>query len=461
MDGAESSTLVPPPHAPPQFVSGSILSHILVMTGTGAVGLVAIFIGDLANILFLSWLGDKSIVAAVGYASSILFFTTSIGIGLSIAATALISPAVGAGRRADARRLSASALTITFAASAVLALIVWLAVPGLLHLLGASGRTFDLARDYLEILVPFLPPLAVAMTSTAILRSVGDARRAMNVTLYGAVANIVLDPLMIFGLGLGIHGAAIASSLARLVMVGVGLYGAIRAHDMVARPGFVDALADAPALAAIAVPAVLTNIATPVANAYVTAAIAPHGDGAVAAWAIIGRVIPVAFGAIYALSGSIGPIVGQNWGAGSLSRMRSAFTLSLVVTFGFTIAAWVVLALLSNWIVALFHAKGEAADLIVLFCWRLSPLFVFLGFLFVASAVFNTLGRPHFSTYLNWGRATLGTIPFVQAGSAWYGAPGVLTANMLGAIVFGTAAVMLCYRLIDALAKERAATEKL
>ena len=69
----------------PKFVSGSVLRHILEMTGTGALGLMAIFIGDLANIYFLSLSGEQSTVAAVGYASSILYFVTSIGIGLSIA----------------------------------------------------------------------------------------------------------------------------------------------------------------------------------------------------------------------------------------------------------------------------------------------------------------------------------------------------------------------------------------
>ena len=81
---------------PAKFVDGSIMRHLLVMTGTSAIGLMAIFIGDLANIFFLSLLKDVESVAAVGYASSILFFATSIGIGLAIAATALVSPAIGA-----------------------------------------------------------------------------------------------------------------------------------------------------------------------------------------------------------------------------------------------------------------------------------------------------------------------------------------------------------------------------
>ena len=68
----------PVERAPPRFVSGSLLRHVLVMTGAGGIGLGAIFLGDLANIIFLSWLRDQMIVAAVGYASSVLFLIISI-----------------------------------------------------------------------------------------------------------------------------------------------------------------------------------------------------------------------------------------------------------------------------------------------------------------------------------------------------------------------------------------------
>lgn len=440
-----------PSRPPPKFISGSILRHILVMTGTGAVGLVAIFLGDLANILFLSWLGEEAIVAAIGYASSIIFFTVSVGIGLSIAAIALVSPAIGAGRRTRARRLSVNAHLATFLVAALFALAVWISLPLLLGLLGASGRTKDLAEGYLEILVPSLPMLALAMTSAAVLRSLGDARRAMNVTLGVAVVNIILDPIFIFGLHLGINGAAMASTIARSVATVVGLYGVIRVHHLMGRPRIRPFIADTRALGAIAVPAILTNIASPISNAYVTAAIAPHGDGAVAGWAIIGRIIPVAFGAVYALSGSIGPILGQNWGAGAFDRMREAFTQALVVTAVFTVVAWALLALLAWPLVSAFKAEGEAAALIVFFCRWLAPLFFFLGMLFVANAAFNTLGRPHYSTTLNWGRATLGTIPFVNVGSSIAGSDGVIAGNMLGGILFGLCAVWLCYSLMDEL----------
>ncbi len=440
----------------PKFVSGPILRHILVMTGTGAIGLMAIFLCDLANILFLSWLGDEAIIAGVGYAGSIVFLTVSMGIGLSIAATSLVAPALGAGRRMRGRRLSLNAHVLTFAAASVLSLAIWLAIPWLLDLLGATGRAAALAARYLDILVPAMPPLAVAMTSASVLRSVGDAHRAMSVTLVGAVVNTALDVILILWLGYGIEGAAISSAAARLVMMGVGLYGVIRVHDLAGRLRLPTLLADAPALFAVAMPAVLTNIATPIANAYVTREIAPFGDSAVAGWAILGRITSVAFGAIFALSGTVGPIIGQNYGAREFDRMRSTLTQSLLVTAAFTGIAWVVLAGFADPIAAAFHATGEAAELVVFYCRYLAPLFVFLGALFVANAAFNTLGRPHYSTALNWGRATLGTMPFAALGAYLAAAPGVLTGSVLGSVVFGILAVWLAYAWIDALQAEMA-----
>ncbi len=432
----------------PRFVTGSLLKHILVMTGTGAAGLIAIFLGDLANILFLSWLDDEAIVAAVGYASSILFFTVSVGIGLSIAATSLVSPALGAGKQTKARRLSVNAHIATLVVSAAIAAIVWLLIPWILTLLGATGRTHDLASVYLDILVPALPLLAIAMTSAAVLRSAGDARRAMNITLSIAIVNTILDPLFIFGFGWGIQGAAFASVVARIVALAVGLNGVIRVHNLMGKFRAHQFRRDLPALMAIAAPAILTNIASPVSNAYVTAAIAPFGDSAVAGWAVVGRILPVAFGAIYALSGTIGPILGQNYGAGNGERLRNAFTLSLGVNAAFTAIAWLALILLAHPLADLFSAEGQARDIIVLFCRWIAPFFVFMGALFVANAAFNTLGRPHFSTILNWARATIGTIPLVEAGAYLAGAPGVLWGFLIGGIPFGLAAVWLGYKLI-------------
>jgi len=79
-------------------------------------------------------------------------------------------------------------------------------------------------------------------------------------------------------------------------------------------------------LFAISGPAILTQLATPVGQAVVTRMVASHGEAAVAGMAIAGRLTPVAFGILFALSGAVGPIFGQNLGAGRMDRVRRTYT---------------------------------------------------------------------------------------------------------------------------------------
>jgi len=418
------------------------------MTGAAAFGLMAIFVGELANVLFLSMLGDVEIIAAVGYASTILFLLLSVGIGTAIAASALIAPAIGAGDLARARRLSASSHVFSVIFAAVAGVAVWIFVPELIRLIGAEGRTHALATGYLRILIPFITLMSLGMCASAVLRSHGDARRSMNVTLIGAFVNVALDPLFIFTFGLGIHGAAWATNLSRIAVAGFGVYWLVRKHDLLERPTLSNVLADARTILRFAVPATVTNLATPIANAYVTYAIARHGTAAVAAWALIGRIAPVAFGSIFALSGAVGPVLGQNLGARQWTRVRQAFDVSILAALGFTAVAWVGLALAVEPLIGLFRATGETADILRTYCIYLSPMFAFLGILFVANAALNALGHPHWPTVLNWGRATLGTVPVVTIGGMLYGPTGAIGANLAGASVFALFGAWLCRRLI-------------
>jgi putative MATE family efflux protein len=435
--------------AGPVFLSGSVMRHVLVMTSTGAIGLVSIFLAELIDVLFLSMLGDTEIVAAVGYSGPIVFLTVAAAIGLSIATVSLVAPAIGARDIARARRISGSAHVLAFVTATVLSLALLPFLPAILGLIGAKGRTAELALSYLSIVIPSLPPLASAMVSSSVLRSAGDARRAMHVTLGAAVVTVVLDPILIFGFGMGLQGAAIATVVARVVIMGIGLYSVWRLHDLIEMPSLAALAQDIRPVMAIALPAIATNTATPIANAIVTAAFSPFGDAAVAGWAVIGRVQPVAFGFVFAMSGSVGPIIGQNLGARNHARMREAFTASLKVVALYTMMAWFVLALLSGVLVSLFKLTGDGAMLLHLYCVWLAPVFGFQGALFVCNAVFNTLRRPQVATAINWARAILGTLPFTWIGGALIGVPGVLIGQLAGGVVFGLGAVWLCYRMLD------------
>lgn len=427
------------------------MRHVINMTVTGSIGLVAVFLVDVLNLLYLSRLGQSEITAAIGYASTLLFFHTSIGIGLSIATTAVVSRAVGSGDTRTAKMLAGSALYLIAAISSILSLLTYPFLDSLMHLMGAQAETARLAAHFCALVLPSVPLLALGMGLSGLLRAVGDGKRAMYVTLGAAAVTAVLDPLFIFTFNWGLDGAAYANICARLVLAGVGFFGVLRVHKLYAHPDAIVFERGAKAFASIGIPAILTNVATPVGNAAVTAAIAKYGDQAVAGWAVVSRLIPMAFAGLFALSGAIGPILGQNLGAKQFERLRSTMRDSLQFTLIYVFVVWFLLAVSSHLIARAFDAQGLGEDVIVFFCIFVAGSFLFNGSLFVANAAFNNLGYPLYSTMLNWGRSTIGVIPFVWLGGLWFGARGVIAGYGLGVVAFGIASVILCFRVLDKL----------
>ncbi len=441
------------------FTTGSTMRHVVVMTATGSVGLMAIFLVDLLSLLYVSWLGRPEATAGVGYATIVLFFAISFNIGLMIGITALMAKRLGAGDREAARRIGGATIALAALTGAGITLILWPVLPAFLTALGAKGEAQEVALRFLHIVLPSNLLMSLGMGYSAALRAVGDANRAMYVTLAGGLATAVLDPLLIFGLGLGVDGAAIAVVLSRMIFAGVGWHGAVKVHDLAARPNLAVIMAELPALLRIAGPAILTNLATPVASAVTAAIMSRFGDKAVAAIAIIDRLTPVAFGALFAMSGAVGPILAQNWGAGRHDRMRQALADSVVLAAAYVFAMWIILVAGRGLIADAFQATGLAADIISLFAWLSGPMWLALGALFVANASFNNLGFPLMATAFNWGRATLGAIPLAWIGAALDGPRGLLIGIATGAALFGAGAIVVAFRVIAQLERrETAAT---
>jgi putative MATE family efflux protein len=433
-----------------RFVTGPTMRHVVVLAGTGAIGMIAVFSVDLLNLFYVSLLGQHAVAAAIGFAGAVSFLQVSFAIGMMIGVGALVSREVGAGHLEVARRLATSSLTVMVVALILVGIATAMTLDWSLSLLGAEGETRRLAAGYLQITAFSLPPLAIGMGCSALLRSVGDARRAMDVTLVGALVTAVLDPVLILVLHLDLEGAAISTTVSRLTLALLGLYEVARRHDLLAPLDMSMLIDDARRLLRIGGPAILTNLATPVGAVYVTRTIAGFGPEAVAGQATIDRITPVAFGLVYALSGAIGPIVAQNLGALRTDRVREALRDALIFVIVAVGVAWVALALAQNGIIAIFSAHGVTAHLVRLFCSLLAGSFLFTGALFVANAAFNNLGFPLLSTAFNWGRATLGTIPFAAWG-AHYGPSGVLIGQAAGSILFGVGAIIVAFHAIEGL----------
>ncbi|NOX74362.1 MAG: MATE family efflux transporter [Alphaproteobacteria bacterium] len=418
------------------------MGHVVRMTLTGAAGVTFMFLIDAANLFWVSLLGVERLMAALGFSWMIQFFSVSFGMGMMAAVIAVVSRLIGQGAREDARRQTTVCAISAFILQALVAGTTLYFRHDLLALAGAKGETAALAARYLMISMPSLPFMAVGMVGSAVLRAEGDAWRAMSITLTSGAVSMVIDPVLIFGLGLGLDGAAIAIVIARLMSASLSVYYVVKVHDLAGRIDLPDFKRLFVPFAWVAGPAILTQLSTPFGNYIATSVIAGYGDSAVAGWAVVSRLTVLTFGGLFALSGAIGGIFGQNYGAGRFDRVKRTYRDALVFCAIYTLIAWVMLALATGFVIRVFGLGVEASEIVRAFTLLAAGGWIFTGALFVANSAFNSLGKPLWSTLFNWLRDGVILWPLAVLFSTWFAASGAIYGAALSGVIVGTAAAL-------------------
>lgn len=425
-----------------RFLTGGTMGHVVRMTATGAAGITFVFLVDAANLLWVSQLGQPQLVAAIGFAYAIQFFSVSFAVGLMIAATAVISRSIGRGDPDLARRQAGAGVVI---AASMLTLVATLIVGfrhELIALAGAEGETARLAVRYLAITVPSLIPMSAALILSGTLRAYGYGAKAMYVTMTAGLVLLTLDPFLIFYLGWGLDGAAIGLVLFRFALLGLAVHFAIRQLGLVDRPRVSTLRNISGPFLKVALPAIATQLSTPVGNYLLTIVMARFGDDAVAAWAVVGRLTVLVFGGIFALSGAIGGIFGQNYGAGQMARVRRTYRDALIFCGVYTAVGWALLYTATPYVIWAFALEGQGAQVLRAFTSIGVGGFIFIGALFVSNAAFNNLGKPGWSTLVNWMKDGVLSWPAALWMAGVFGASGVIFGQALAGAVMGSLAAL-------------------
>ena len=435
-----------------RFLTGSTMRHVVVMTLTGSLGLVFMFLVDVTTLFWVSYLGEEGLIAALGFGWTIQFFTISSGIGLMIASTALVSKSIGQGKLKLARKQTTSAALYTFVFQLFTALIVIIYRREILAFAGAEGQTLEDAALFLFISVPSLPFMALGMVGSAVLRSIGDAVRSMSVTMSAGLVAMLVDPLFILGLGWGFEGAAWGIVVSRTVSAVLSIWFVVRVHNMVGSVSREALGTLSKPFLAIAIPAVLTQLSTPFGNYVLTKVISNYGDAAVAGWAVASRIAVLAFGGIFSLSGAIGGIIGQNFGAERMNRVKQTYRDALVFCVIYTLVSWGILVLFRESVATLFGLVGLSREVLLAFMLIGAGGYMFVGALFVSNAAFNNLGKPIYSTFCNWFRDGILIFPCCLMMGWWLAAPGIVYGQALSAGLAGTAAMIWGWCFVGRLA---------
>lgn len=444
------------------------------------IGMFSMVSYHLADTYFVSQLDeglDEPIhLAAMGFTYPVAMVLMAVLIGLSHATSSVVSRAIGMGDRSIVRRRATDILLLAVLLTSALGAIGLSLIDPVFRLIGAGEDTLPLIRQYMTVWFLGTPAFAIPIIGNSCMRADGDSKFPALIMLIGSATNIALDPLLIFGLWglpeLGIAGAATATVIARSLGVVLSLSILIFRKRLLTRirPRVSEVLASWKAVLYIAVPSAGTTLLFPLSMGVVTRlasgaglsaeamAAGDFGDPAVAAVGAGSRVESFVMMVLWAISTTLGPFIGQNWGAGKVDRVCHASRLAMAFSVGWGVVSLGLFLLLGRPIAHAFTDDPEVANLMVWYIWLIAAGLGFRGVCILGNTFFNAINRPLNASLIDVIRLFILTIPLAWAGSKVFGVygvyGGVAGANILAGCFAGYWAGRTCRRCTDEAAAE-------
>ena len=445
----------------PRLTEGPVGRHLVDMTIPVLFGISTIMAQSLIDTWFIGQIG-KEALAAFGFGFPIIMMVVSVAIGLGAGTSSVVARALGRDNHDRARRLSTDSLILSFVLTLVIAVVGMLTIEPLFTALGAPDDMLPMIGEFMTIMYLGVPFIVVGMVGMASMRATGDTKLPGKLMVGGAVLNVVLDPILIFGFGpipaFGLNGAALAALAARVIIFVVTVYF-LKKADLVSfgRPSLDEFTSSTRDVLHVGVPAAGTNIIVPLGATLVTAMLARFGPDAVAGFAVAGRIESMVLVVFYALSSIIGPFVGQNLSSLKEDRILESLKLCTLASIGIGLAITILLGALSWTIPGWFTESESVMRVTRLFLWIVPVSYATYGMVMIMNAAFNGLGHPMPGVWVSTGRILLLYVPLAWIGGKLFDIPGIFAAYTFANIVTGIVAYVWARRVaIEACEKELA-----
>ena len=443
------------------LTKGPVKQHLIRLTIPMIWGLLAIISMQLVDTYYVSLLGTKHL-AAISFTFPVTYMVFSFILGFGIAASSVVSRLIGEKETDTVQRVVSHALILAALITACLSIIGIVFHDSVFKTMGAQGPMLSLVRDYMITYLMGSSFLALLLVGNSSMRAAGDTKTPALIISAIALVNVVLDPLLIFGLfgfpRLELEGAAIATVIANAGGALTILYVLYARKKMISlkHARRMDLFGNsARRILLIALPVGLTNAIQPFVNSVIMALLAAHGAEAVAAYGVATRIEAFAFIILMALATGMAPVIGQNWGAGKFSRVHETLKLAMGFNVLWSLFIALTLGLLAGPIAELFSDDPMVIRYATLFFWMVPFSYAFSNLLMGWVSAFNAMGMPQRSLVMIVVKMLLLMIPAVYLGNSFYGVKGIFAAIALVSTISGTTFHILSWR--SCLAKEKKA----
>ena len=424
-------------------VPKAVISNIV----PSIVSMIMVLVYNLADTFFIGQTKDAYMVAAVSIATPAFLLFMAVGMLFGIGGTSLISRMLGEGNPQKAKRASSFCFWTGLAIGVIAMVFIWLFADPICRAIGASDDTLGYTSQYLNIVAAGIPSLIIGNSFSNIIRAEGNARTAMMGMIIGNLANIILDPVMILGLGWNVAGAAIATVIGNVVaalfylchLLSSKTLLSIRPKDYTAKDGI------AAGVLAIGVPASLNSILMSASNIITNNIMSRFGDMTVAGLGVAMKVNMIVVMLLIGLGSGIQPLLGYCFGAGNRKRYTDVLKFSLCLALGLSLIMTAVCYLGAGPLVYAFLDNPDASGYGIAF----ARIYIYsgpvMGLLFVLINAIQSTGAALPSLILSVSRQGLLYIPILLTFRRLFDTAPMLAAAQPAADYLSTALAIILF----------------
>jgi len=428
------------------FTKGSLTQNLLKMSWPVTLSFLLQTLHNLADAFWLGKLGKTALVAPT-ITMNIFFIALSFAMGLGMGGAALVSQYKGAKRFDEMQRAGGQTLMILFTTGVLVSVLTFIVAQPLLRLLQTPADAFQQTYDYMRWILVGIPFMFTFFVYQSISSGIGDTISPLRVNAVTVLLNVVLDPILIFGIGpfpeLGVAGAAIATCFAQIVAASLCLYRLFsgRKGFQIQRRDLLWHKSTALRILKIGIPTSLGQVGTSLGFTLLIGLSNTFGSAVTAAFGIGHRIIHIALAPAIGLSQSCATAVGQNLGADRVDRASRAVRLSSLMLGVVLLPIVSFTFFFGDFVSRVFITDPEVVqygrDL-----FRINSFSVFVfGFIMVQMGAFRGSGHTIPGMVLNLSRLWLVRIPaaYILAIALSYGPLGLWWAMFLSNMITGIA----------------------
>ena len=392
---------------------------------------------NLVDTAFVGRLGTSA-SGAVGIVFGFMSIIQAFGFMFGQGSGSIMSRALGSQDRESATVHASVGFVGSFMCGLIITLLGFLLLDDIVMFLGSTLTIAPYAKTYISFILAAAPFMCSSFTLNNLLRYEGKASLGMIGLMFGAILNMVGDPILMFGLGMGIAGAGLSTALSQIVSWGILLYMFLGGHTE-SKINLIKAFQAGPAVVgnimATGFPSLLRQGLNSLTTVLLNSRCGVYGDAAVAAMSIVSRIVFFTFSIALGVGQGFQPVSAYNYGARKYSRIREGYRFTAILAEGIIIVGVTILIVFASPLIRLMRDDPEVIE-IGTRALRLQALSnLFLPPCMVTEMLYQSTGHRAGATMLSALRSGLLFIPSLLILSSVRGLAGIQEAQPLSVVL--------------------------